>query len=68
MNDANAIICRISMSPITEEMLGEWQIIGKFNDGSIFQERRQIFHVIQEGKYYLQNITPVIMLCQIGCY
>ncbi|XP_062525413.1 uncharacterized protein LOC101737697 [Bombyx mori] len=40
--------CRISIGPITEVMLGKWQIVGKFNDGNIFNERQLPFEVIRE--------------------
>lgn len=41
--------CQITLRPITEDMIGEWTLIGKFSHGNQFNERRQTFHVMREG-------------------
>ncbi|KAJ8709262.1 hypothetical protein PYW07_009088 [Mythimna separata] len=40
--------CRLTLSPLTEDMIGEWTLIGKFSNGNQFNERRQTFNVVQE--------------------
>lgn len=46
------VACRITIGPISETMLGQWKIIGKFNRREIFSEIRQPVNIIQEGKYF----------------
>lgn len=41
--------CQITFSPTTKDMLGQWQLIGKFSNGNQFTERRQTFRIIEEG-------------------
>uniref|UniRef100_A0A2A4J868 Immunoglobulin domain-containing protein n=1 Tax=Heliothis virescens TaxID=7102 RepID=A0A2A4J868_HELVI len=40
--------CRAAFDPITEDVVGEWRIIGKFSNGNQFSERQLTFHVIKE--------------------
>ncbi|XP_047034599.1 uncharacterized protein LOC124640740 [Helicoverpa zea] len=45
---SDATGCRAAFDPITEDVVGEWRIIGKFSNGNQFTERQLTFHVIKE--------------------
>ncbi|KAI8437498.1 hypothetical protein MSG28_011812 [Choristoneura fumiferana] len=47
VND-NRIACRLSIGPITQDMLGTWVLNGKFSNRDIYTERIQGFTIIQE--------------------
>ncbi|KAG6438623.1 hypothetical protein O3G_MSEX000099 [Manduca sexta] len=73
VNVDNNILCRMSIGPIKENMLGEWQIIGKFSRNGIFTERRQIFNIIREDPdnpiiedRVVQNLTERVFDTKIG--
>ncbi|KAM3962088.1 uncharacterized protein ACR2FA_003772 [Aphomia sociella] len=42
------VACQVSIGPITEAMLGTWQIRGKFNNRNIYTERIRTFEIIKE--------------------
>lgn len=47
---SNPTACHISIGPVDETLLGEWYIIGKFNNNNRYTEIRQPFNIILEGK------------------
>ncbi|XP_063357879.1 uncharacterized protein LOC134647200 [Cydia amplana] len=44
----NSVACRLSIGPITADMIGDWTIIGKFSNRDVHTENRLSFTVIQE--------------------
>lgn len=44
------VVCRVAIGPITESLLGNWTITGKFsNNNDVFTELQQTFRIIKEG-------------------
>lgn len=50
-------VCEIVFDPITEEAVGEWQISLRFRNGVLFDEIRQNFRIVEEGKYGISVLT-----------
>ncbi|KAJ8711830.1 hypothetical protein PYW08_008784 [Mythimna loreyi] len=48
LNGVDETACQITLSPIAEDMIGKWTLIGKFRNGNQFNEIQQSFRVIQE--------------------
>ncbi|XP_063623885.1 uncharacterized protein LOC134795564 [Cydia splendana] len=46
--DLNWVACRLSVGPITDNMIGDWQLIGKFSNRGVHTENRLSFTIIQE--------------------
>ncbi|XP_047991670.1 uncharacterized protein LOC125230528 [Leguminivora glycinivorella] len=44
----NRIACRLSIGPITADMIGDWQLIGKFSNRNVHTENRLSFTIVQE--------------------
>ncbi|XP_063539029.1 uncharacterized protein LOC134748234 [Cydia strobilella] len=44
----NSVACRLSIGPITANMIGDWQLIGKFSNRGVHTEYRLSFTIIQE--------------------
>lgn len=42
-------VCRASIGPISEDMIGIWQISGKFSNQGKYHEYRRPFKIIKEG-------------------
>lgn len=51
--------CTVSIGPISEDMLGSWQLSGKFNERGAFNEFRRPFNIIKEGMYFLGGSMEV---------
>ncbi|KAJ2954852.1 hypothetical protein O0L34_g3169 [Tuta absoluta] len=47
INNNNAA-CRLQVGPVSREMLGDWQLIGKFSRHNQFNERRLPFQLVEE--------------------
>lgn len=45
----SSVACRLSVGPISEEMLGEWELSGKFSNNGLYSEIKQSFVIILEG-------------------
>ncbi|KOB77916.1 Endonuclease MutS2 [Operophtera brumata] len=48
VNVAGSIACRLEIGPFTEELLGNWTIIGKFSNNNYFTELQQTFQLSEE--------------------
>lgn len=58
--DAPNAVCRVSIGPISEKMLGSWQVAGKFvTTRGIFNEFRRPIKIIKEG-FFLFSIFYLI--------
>ncbi|XP_061726565.1 uncharacterized protein LOC133532083 [Cydia pomonella] len=44
----NRVACRLSIGPITANMIGDWRLIGKFSNRGVHTENRLSFTIIQE--------------------
>lgn len=47
----SSVACRLSVGPISEEMLGEWELSGKFSNNGVYSEIKQTFVITREGEF-----------------
>ncbi|CAB3233331.1 unnamed protein product [Arctia plantaginis] len=42
-------VCGITFTAVTEDMFGEWQIIGRFRNGNVIDEKRLTFNITEKA-------------------
>lgn len=43
-------VCGINFNPVTEDIFGQWEIIGRFRNGEVIDKKRLTFDIIEKGK------------------